>query len=233
MIKCILWDIDGTLIDFLASEAVAIRACFQKLGLGECTDEMLANYSEINVKHWKMLERGEKTKPEILVGRFKEFFEKYGLDISKAEAFNSEYQIRLSDHVAYMPQAEETLKALQGKVLQYGASNGTKIAQTRKMAKSGMDKLFDGAFISEDMGYEKPDVRFFEKAFSMMPAGIEKREILMVGDSLTSDIRGGNNFGIKTVWFNPKGVASDPEVRIDYEIQNIGEIFRILEEEKN
>ena len=74
MIKVILWDIDGTLLDFLAAEKAAIRACFSKFGLGECTDEMLGRYSKINRSYWEKLERGEMSKAEILVNRFRDFF---------------------------------------------------------------------------------------------------------------------------------------------------------------
>ena len=104
MIKVILWDIDGTLLNFEEAEKHAIRACFAQFGLGECTDSMLADYSAINRVFWQKLERGEMTKPEILIGRFTTFFEKYGLDTSCAPAFNAQYQISLGDTVMLQPQ---------------------------------------------------------------------------------------------------------------------------------
>ena len=111
-IKVVLWDIDGTLLNFKAAEKVAIRKCFEVCELGECTDEMIARYSEINHKYWKYLELGQMSKPDILVGRFREFFEKEGLDVSKAEAFNAEYQVRLGDTICFEEHGLDVVLAL-------------------------------------------------------------------------------------------------------------------------
>ena len=94
MITTILWDVDGTLLDFLAAEKAAIRTLFAEFGFGECTDEAIARYSKINRRYWEKLENGELTKPEVLVGRFREFFETEGLDVTAAPAFNERYQAR-------------------------------------------------------------------------------------------------------------------------------------------
>ena len=97
MYKILLWDIDGTILDFKASEKNAIRSCFAHFGIGECTDEMIARYSKINDKYWKKLERGELSKPEVLRGRFAEFFASEGIAFDKVDDFNLEYQVRLGD----------------------------------------------------------------------------------------------------------------------------------------
>lgn len=228
MIKVVLWDIDGTLLDFLAAERAAIRKCFEIFGLGECTDAMLEDYSEINVRHWEMLERNERTKPEILVGRFAEFFEKYGLDMSCVAAFNEEYQVRLGDTIVFQPGAEETLRALRGRVIQGAVTNGTRIAQERKLANSGMDKLFDYVFISELVGAEKPNRSFFDRVFAAI-GDYAPREVMIVGDSLTSDIRGGNNAGIVTCWYNPQGKPNDQGAAVDYEIRRVDQVPGLLE----
>ena len=133
MYKYLLWDIDGTVLDFLASEAYAIRALFKKYNLGMCSDEMLGMYSEINVKYWQKLERGELTKKEILIGRFYEFFEKIGVDVSIAESFNSEYQITLGDYVEFIGNAKEILLSQKGKYILAAVTNGTRVAQERKL----------------------------------------------------------------------------------------------------
>ena len=96
MIQVILWDIDGTLLDFGLAEKAAIRACFIRFGLGECPDDMLARYSSINQKYWNALERGELTKPQVLSGRFQEFFQSEGIEFSDIEGFNHAYQIPVS-----------------------------------------------------------------------------------------------------------------------------------------
>ena len=226
-IKVILWDIDRTLLDFEAAEKCAIRSCFEKFEMGECTDEMIARYSAINHRYWERLERGELTKPEVLEGRFREFFTTEGLDTGKVAEFNQEYQIRLGDTIVFCDNGYELVKELKNKVKQYAVTNGTAVAQERKLKNSGLDLLFDGVFISDSIGYEKPDARFFDAVFAgIIPC--EKDEILIVGDSLTSDIRGGNNAGIRCCWYNPGKAVNRQGVRVDYEISNLREVLGIL-----
>ena len=224
--KVILWDIDNTLLDFHKAEAVAIRALFAKHGLGICTDEMLADYSGINRTYWQRLERGELSKPEVLVGRFQEFFGKYGLNTNCAAAFNDDYQLALGDNIHFFPGAWETVTALKGKILQYAVTNGTAIAQHRKLQNSGLGEIFDEVFISDEIGFEKPTVAFFDAVWAKI-GKFSPDEVLIVGDSLTSDIQGGNNVGIRTCWFNPAGAPLPQDLRIDYDIRFISEVSKI------
>ena len=226
MIKVILWDIDGTLLNFEEAEKHAIRACFAQFGLGECTDSMLADYSAINRVFWQKLERGELSKPEILVGRFATFFEKYGLDVSCAPAFNTQYQLALGDTVCFNPNGLEVVTALKGQIRQYAVTNGTKVAQQRKLQRSGLDRLLDGIFISEDLGIEKPGIGFFHRVWEQI-GQFEPTEVLIIGDSLTSDIQGGNNAGILCCWFNPEGKENTNQLRVDYEIKDLGQVLSI------
>ena len=159
--KYLLWDIDGTVLDFLASEAYAIKFLFNKFNIGVCTDEMLKQYSEINVKYWQKLERNELTKPEILVGRFRDFFKAIGVDTSLAESFNLQYQVTLGDHIEFVPGAKENLLQEKGKYTLVAVTNGTKIAQEKKLRLSGLDEIFDYIFISENVGVEKPNLEYF------------------------------------------------------------------------
>lgn len=229
MIKVVLWDIDGTLLNFEAAEKVAIRQCFASHGLGECSDEMLKRYSAINRKYWEALERGELTKPEVLVGRFREFFEKEGLAVDAAESVNAEYQERLGDTVVFCDNGFELVQKLKGRVKQVAVTNGTKVAQDKKLAKSELITLLDDVFISDVLGVEKPSVDFFAIVFERL-GNYKKEEMLIVGDSLTSDIRGGNNAGIATCWYNPKKLENTIGVHVDYEISNLWEIEQILDE---
>ena len=202
MISTILWDVDGTLLDFIAAEKAAIKTLFGEFNLGQCSDEMIKRYSEINKIYWQRLERGEITKQEVLVGRFKEFFKSEGIDISVVEEFNSLYQLRLGDTIVYHDDSLEIIKSLQGRVRQYVVSNGTVEAQSKKLRLSGLGELVDGIFLSEHIGVEKPNIEFFDKVLEeIKPA--DRSSILIVGDSLTSDIQGGNNAGIVTCWYNP------------------------------
>lgn len=230
MIKVLLWDVDGTLLDFLAAEKVAMKKCFEVCGIGECTDEMIARYSKINKKYWEKLERGEITKPEVLVGRFEEFFASEGIITDCAEEFNKEYQVRLGDTICFCDDGYELVKGLKGQVKQYAVTNGTKVAQDKKLTKSGLIELFDDIFISEVVGIEKPGIGFFEKVWEKI-GRYESNEVMIIGDSLTSDIKGGNNAGILCCWYNPKGMVNDKGVRVDYEIDNLQKVKEIINEE--
>lgn len=228
MISTILWDVDGTLLDFIAAEKAAIKTLFGEFNLGQCSDEMIKRYSEINKTYWQRLERGEITKQEVLVGRFKEFFKSEGIDISVVEEFNSLYQLRLGDTIVYHDDSLEIIKSLQSRVRQYVVSNGTVEAQSKKLRLSGLGELVDGIFLSEHIGVEKPNIEFFDKVLEeIKPA--DRSSILIVGDSLTSDIQGGNNAGIVTCWYNPLGDKAPDKYRIDYEISDLHQIYEIIE----
>lgn len=227
MFKVVLWDVDATLLNFERAEEAGIRGCFERYHLGECTDEMLEAYKRTNRGYWEMMERGEIEKPVLLVKRFEDFLSAYGLDVSVAAGVNALYQVLLGDTVVFYDHALETVQALKGKVLQCAVTNGTKVAQDRKLKNSGLEKEFDHIFISEVVGMEKPNKGFFDAVFAEI-GEYSGDEVLIVGDSLTSDIRGGVNAGIKTCWFNPKGVANTSNLKPDYEIRDLEEVSGIV-----
>ena len=227
MIKVILWDLDGTLLDFSVSESNAIKAAFKHFNLGDCTDEMVARYSAINLKHWKMLERGEITKDQVKVLRFVEFFEKEGITSVSPEDFWHFYEDVLPETVEFIENSYSIVKRLAKDCKQYIVTNGTLSVQKKKLEKSGFAKIMDGAFISDEVGFEKPDSRFFDAVFSTL-SNTDKSEIMIVGDSLSSDIKGGANAGIVTCWYNPNGNVPDKSLRIDYEIKTLDEVLSIV-----
>ena len=226
-IRAILWDVDGTLLDFAAAEKAAIQKLFGEFGLGECTDGMVARYSAINDGYWKKLERGEITKAEVLVGRFRDFFSELGIDPGLAEAFNARYQVALGDTIVYRDDSLQIVKALHGRMKQYVVSNGTVIAQTKKLERSHLGEWMDGIFLSEELGAEKPSPRFFEQVFAALP-DIRREEMLIVGDSLTSDMQGGLLAGIPTCWYNPQSLPKPEDMAIDYEIADLHQIYNLL-----
>ena len=230
MIKVILWDIDGTLLNFDKAEHYALRKCFSLFHLGECTDEMVEAYSAINKAYWERLERNEITKQQVLVGRFEEFFRQQGLPVEQAIPFNQEYQMRLGDCVFFNDDGGALVQKFGTKVKQYAVTNGTLTAQQRKLAKSGLVSFLDGVFISDVVGAEKPNIAFFDVVFTEIAKdGVyQKDEILIVGDSLTSDIQGGNNAGIRCCWYNPRQNPNTSTVRIDYEIRDLRELEGIV-----
>ena len=227
MIKTILWDVDGTLLDFLAAEKAAIRACFAQFGLGDCPEERIARYSAINQRYWRRLENGEITKPQVLVGRFEEFFAQEGIDPALAVPFNEEYQLRLGDTVCFMDRSDALIARLRGRVRQYAVTNGTRVAQERKLEKSGLGKFFNGVFISELVGAEKPSPAFFDCVFDHIGL-VDRSEVLIVGDSLTSDMRGGLQAGIPCCWYNPRNLPRPEGMELDYIIHDLNQVEDIL-----
>ena len=223
----ILWDVDGTLLDFRAAEKAAVQALFREFSLGECTDEMVRRYSQINEVFWQRLERNELTKPQILVGRFEQFFSEIGISAALAPAFNDRYQLALGDTIVFRDDSLNIVRSLRGRVKQYAVTNGTVTAQNKKLTASGLKDLLDGAFLSEGVGAEKPNMAFFDAVFdAIRPTDLSK--VLIIGDSLTSDIRGGNNAGIRTCWYNPDHLPARPGFRIDYTISDLREVLDIL-----
>ena len=211
-IRAILWDVDGTLLDFLAAEKAAVQRLFGEFGLGPCTDGMVARYSAINDAYWKRLERGEIPKQEVLLGRFRDFFSELGIDPGLSEPFNARYQLALGDTVVYR---DDSL------------SNGTVVAQTKKLSRSGLGAWMDGVFLSEELGAEKPSPAFFRQVFAALP-DMDKADMLIVGDSLTSDMKGGLAAGIPTCWYNPFHHPRPADMAIDYEIEDLHQVLELL-----
>lgn len=225
--KYLLWDIDGTILDFESAEKAAIKTLFERFNLGECSDEMIERYSKINRKYWQMLERGEMSKEKILVERFVEFFSKEGMDAGISDSFNREYQLALGDTIVFCDDAMDIIKEQKKKFEIVLVTNGTAVAQKKKLEKSGLQDIVNHIFISEIVGYEKPDINFFKKVISEFGIN-DLSEVLIIGDSLTSDIQGGYNAGIDTCWYNPKGIKNESSLSPTYIIQNLHDLDSIV-----
>ena len=231
MIRAILWDVDGTLLDFKAAERTALDAAFRAFGLGACDDARIARYSVLNDRWWKALERGEVTKAQLLPGRFREFFAAEGLPFAgDYDEFNDYYQIRLGDTIVFRDDAFHLVSDLAGQVKQYAVTNGTVTAQRRKLKNSGLGTLLDGVFISEEVGAEKPSPAYFDKVLAALPP-FDKDEILIVGDSLTSDMTGGCQAGLRCCWYDPAWKEIPAQLDIEFHIRDLNEVRDILRKE--
>lgn len=227
----IFWDLDQTLLNFDLSMEHAIGVVFHKYGL-DINDRIIARYAAINKSYWNKLELGEITKEEVTVGRFRTLFEEFNIRHIPPEEINKVYQKELGNVYFYMDGAKETVQELRKMgYRQYVVTNGVNSTQANKMKLSGFDRMVDGVFVSEVIGYPKPMKEFYEACFSALP-DVKRDECIMVGDSLTSDMRGANNAGIAACWFNPNACKNDTDVRIDYEIRQLAELLTILEEER-
>ena len=215
MIKAVLWDIDGTLLNFKKAQYAALYKCFGYFN-EYLDDEMVNDYDHINHGYWLMLEKGEIEKSVLLVKRFEDFFSKYGLKIDPIE-FNKMYQVELSNTCVFNDNGYDTVVRLKDMgIVQFAVTNGTKVAQNGKLKGSGLDELLDEIFISEDIGFEKPDKRFFGPVISKLNEyGIDKDECVIVGDSESSDIQGGINAGIRTVHYTDELKSRADEIISD------------------
>lgn len=223
----ILWDVDGTLLDFSYSMDCALTKCLKEIGV-EATKEIKERYSEINDNWWKRLERGEVTKAQLLTGRFTDLFAERQIDCYDVETFIQHYQQYLGTYFKYIDNSLEICKALKGKCRQCVVTNGVASTQLSKLKLSGLYDIMDDIFISEQLGAPKPHRFFFDRVLETMPE-IRKEKILIVGDSLTSDMRGGNNAGIATCWYNPNNEINETAVEINFMIRNLKEVPLIVE----
>ena len=225
MIKNVLLDLDDTIFDFHKAERIALTKTLESLGVMP-TEAVTSRYSEINASLWRKLERGEMEREEILVARFRLLFEEIG---ASRDALSARilYEKNLSVGHYFIEGAPELLEALFGKYKLYLASNGTAAVQIPRISSSPIEKYFDGIFISELVGFNKPDKRFFERIFKGIE-GFSPEETIIVGDSLSSDILGGKNAGIKTCLFNPKKKTVSGDILPDFEIGALSELTELL-----
>ncbi len=222
----VLLDLDNTILDFDTAERHALTRAFAELGL-PFDERVLARYNVLNIRHWEMLEDGLLTREEVLVRRFEALFAETGIE---ADAFRTQerYESLLAEGHWFMPGAEELLESLQGRARLFICSNGSLSVQESRIASAGIAPYFEQVFISELMGCNKPDPRFFELCFARIP-GFSRERTLIVGDSLSSDIRGGLNAGILTCWYNPRHRENGGPVFPDFEIAQLSELEGLLE----
>lgn len=222
----VLLDLDDTILDFHKAEAAAVAKTLEHLEI-EPKESTIRRYSQINAERWELLELGRITREEVKTSRFEMLFEELGVVRSGYEA-QLLYENLLGIGHYFIPGAEELLRALYGTYELYIVSNGTDTVQDSRIASAGIGKYFSGIFVSQRVGYDKPRKEFFDACFARIP-GFNPARAIIVGDSLTSDIRGGINAGIKTCWFNPRGKAARQDIVPDYQISALMELPKLLE----
>lgn len=225
MIEFLFLDLDDTILDFHTAERVAISKTIREFGV-KPTEEILSLYHEINKWHWEQLELGKLTRAEVLVNRFGVLFEKLGAAVDAPRCAKI-YEKNLSTGHWFLPGAEEAVERLSKKYRLFLASNGTAVVQKGRMTSANLYRFFETVFVSQDIGHNKPSKAYFDACFASIP-GFDKERAMIVGDSLSSDIKGGINAGIKTVWVNPDHKDSG-NVKPDYEIEYLYQLESLLE----
>lgn len=223
----ILWDVDDTLLDFPYSQRISLEKAAQRIGVS-MTEEMHSRYTVINNRWWKRLEKGEVTRAQLLSGRFEEWFAQCGIVCEDVEAFREDYQRGLGQFFRYRDDSFAVCTALKGKCRQFAVTNGVTAPQLSKLKLSGFFDIMENIFISEQIGAPKPQRLFFDRVLETMPE-VPKSRILIVGDSLSSDMRGGNNAGIVTCWYNPSDQINTTEVETNFVIRHLREVLAIVE----
>ncbi len=219
----LLLDLDETLFDFSKSEKFVIDKLMEKYNI-PVTEEKRRLYSEINDEKWKKLERGELTRPQLFRERFADFFEKTGVTVDTDEA-NLSYMRFLSQAGFILDGALEACEKLSENYMLYLVTNGTKIVQNGRLNGSPIMKYIKDAFISEEIGFNKPQKEYFDYVLEHIEEK-DKSKILVVGDSLSSDIAGAINSGIDSCWVNRKN--ADIDSGATYTIGYVTELTEIL-----
>jgi 2-haloacid dehalogenase len=226
MVEFLFLDLDDTILDFHKAERLALAKTIREFGL-EPTEEVLARYHMINKWHWEQLELGKLTRAEVLENRFGVLFEEFGIRASKTDCAKA-YEYNLSQGHYFLPGAEETVDALSKRYRLFLASNGTASVQKGRMTSANLYRFFEKVFVSQEIGHNKPSVEYFRGCFAQIP-DFDPARALMVGDSLTSDIRGGINAGIRTCWVNPSHAPAPGDIQPDYEIEALHQLPALLE----
>lgn len=225
MIKAVLIDIDNTMLDFCKSADKAIKILFKEKGLNY-TDVVFPTFYEINEELWRRIERKELTKPELYKLRWKLIFEALQIEYD-SDVMEQDFRKILSGIAEPVDNVYEMLDYLKGKYKLYAASNSSYEHQIKRLTASDMLKYFDEIFVSEKVGALKPAKEFFDVCLNTI-GDVSADEVVMIGDSLTADILGGNEYGIKTIWFNPNKLDIPENPKPDYTVNSLLEVKNIL-----
>lgn len=222
----ILLDVDGTLLDFDEAERLGVCEAMRAWGV-EPTPYLVERYHQINQEFWRSFERGEIAREDIFGNRFSRFFAALGKEVD-GRAAEDLYRKQLDLCAILIDGADDICAWLKGQGYDlYIVTNGVSDTQYKRLRLSGLDAYFTDIFVSEDSGSQKPFKEYFDYCFARIREKDPSR-MLIVGDSLTSDIRGGINAGISTCWLNAGSQPRVAGIRPDYEIRSLQELKKIL-----
>lgn len=223
--RTLLFDVDDTLLDFGAAEREALRLLFVEQNI-PLTAEIETHYKKINQGLWKSFEEGKIDRNEVLNTRFSILFKAYNREVDGA-LLEKSYRSYLEEGKQLVKGSLEVITDLQNQYELYIVTNGVSKTQYKRLRASGLHPLFKDIFVSEDTGFQKPMKEFFDYVFAKIP-NFDTKQALIIGDSLSSDIKGGQQAGIDTCWFNPEKKPNSTDIAPTYEIQMLEELYQIL-----
>lgn len=217
-------DIDDTLLDFTKCANDAIKSACNKFGV-PYTTTLVDTFHPINLDLWHRLEKKEVTKEKLFDTRFQIVFDKLGI---KADgiAFETAFRENFHESAILVDGARDLLEYLRSKYKVYVASNASMHQQTNRMKRAELDGYIDGYFVSEEIGFPKPQKEFFDACFKALP-DVKPQDVVMIGDSLSADIKGACEYGLKTIWYNHRNEPTS-NVKCDYIVSRLSEVKNIL-----
>ena len=226
MIKAILIDIDDTLLSFDEYVKQAMKSGFAKFSIGTYTDDMYDVFTSVNTRLWRSIEEGTLTLERLKQIRWNLIFEKLGIS-ADGIAFEKYFRDGLFQSAILEDGATELVRYLHSRYILCAASNGPYLQQKNRLERGGMLEFFSHLFISEKLGYSKPSEKFFKACLKEL-GNISPCEVMVIGDSLSSDIAGGICAGMHTCLYNPKARAVPAQLKIDHIVSSLKEITKIL-----
>ncbi len=227
MYSLVLFDMDDTIFDFEKAEKEAFEKTFRTFGL-----ENLINshpvFKKINLSLWRKLEKGEISAKRLRVERFESFLSTLKITNIDANTVAERYISFLKEGTHLVENAKFVLNSIKKKRnVMAIITNGIADVQNHRLQKSGLLSYFNGIYISEEIGFSKPDPRFFIHVIKQFKS-IKKSNVVVVGDNISSDIQGAHICGLDSVWFNPKNKENKSEIKPTYEIDSLEELLKIL-----
>jgi 2-haloacid dehalogenase len=226
--RTLFFDADDTLLDFGAAEKLALRLLFEDQQI-PLTAEIEAQYRKINLGLWKSFEEGKLDRDEVVNTRFSLLFKEFAQEVD-GPLLEKKYRSYLDEGHQLVDGAFELITDLQNKYDLYIVTNGVSKTQDKRLRASGLYPLFKNIFVSEDTGFQKPMKEYFDYVFARIP-NFAVEQGLLIGDSLSADIKGGQLAGLDTCWFNPGMKPGSPAIVPTYQIQRLDELYRILDVE--
>ena len=225
----LLFDLDNTLLDFNQSSKLAFFAAMHQLEVHP-TEDFYKRYKKINAAVWKQLEDGIIAQAIVPNLRFQLFLESENIVADPAEV-NAQYLAQLVEHTLLIDGAMELVKEWATRFKMAIATNGLKIVQRPRIERASLTPFFETIVVSDEIGCSKPSKEYFEYTFQQLGMP-EKNKVLMIGDSLNSDIRGANEYGIDSCWYNPSVDKNSSDVVPTFEISKLENLNALVYENK-